>query len=93
MITTELENPAKASAGVRTFVSTNANKQQSATISERILPQTSRAAVTIRIIIVAVIRNESYKNIKKLAGGHCVCKRKTFYLIFQIKIRQPSTFS
>jgi hypothetical protein len=49
IITTELENPANASPGLRIPSKTNDNKEHKATISERIFPHTKKTAVTNRI--------------------------------------------
>ena len=54
MMTTELENPDRASSGVRIWKMSKANNEHSATKSERNLPATKKAAVKTRIMIVPI---------------------------------------
>ena len=55
MITTLLENPERASSGVRTPVTIRAIREHSATMSERTFPDTKKADAMTRITKVIII--------------------------------------
>ena len=66
MITTELENPDRASDGVRILLSININNAHTATKSERTLPLMKNIDATISVSMVMLIGVRKSDNINLL---------------------------